>query len=173
MVGDKEELTKGGYSLTSSIKKISKKVWIPVASVLAVLLISGIALAAMTITHHGSVTVTTDGGGVGTPVYTFAVYDAPTGGNVIGTGDTAFLTLGTVNTNSYLEKTVYIAKTGTGDVTVTPEVQNLDTATGTISFTPSSVTVINSNRQPIVIRFTSGSTPAATDEFDIVYTCSP
>ncbi len=157
--------------MTFNFKKISKKVWIPVASFLAVLLISGIALAAMTITHHGRVAVST--GGDGTPVYTFSIFDAPTGGNVLADGNTGFLELGTINTNSYFEKTVYIAKTGTGDVTVIPQVQNLDASTGTITFNPAQVTVTNSDRQQIVIRFTSGSTAAVADDFEIVYTGSP
>ena len=134
----------------------------------------GAVYAAMTLTTHGTVTVVPTGGG-GTPIatYTFKVWDAVTGGTEIAAENAAFFNLGSVNVGSYLEKTVYIEKTGTATVAVTPSLAGLDAATGTITFTPPSVSVTNATRLPIVVRFSAGANPAAADAFDITFTGSP
>lgn len=137
----------------------------------AALMVAGVAVAAMTLTHHGSVQV------VSAPppatTYTFAVYDAATGGSLVADGDSALFALGSVNAGATSQKTVYLQKTGTGNVTVTPSVSWTGTAPGTITFTPTSVSLTDATRQPIVVTFTAGASPAASTDFDIIYTGSP
>ncbi len=150
------------------------------AGIAATLVIGLAVVAAMTLTHTGSVQVvasggTGGGGGGGTPLpsYTFSIYDSASGGNEI-LNNAPYFELGTINANSYVEKTVYVQRTGTLDVTVTPSVNGLDTSSGAITFTPASVTATASGRQAIVIRFTAGPNPTpALDAFEIKYAGSP
>ena len=135
----------------------------------------GAVYGAVVMTMHGTVTVVSSGGG-GTPpalTYTYKVYDAVTGGNELAAENNTFFNLGSINISSTLEKTVYIEKTGTGSVTVTPSLTGLDPTTGTITFTPPSVAVTNGTRLPIVVKFTAGANPAAADAFDITFTGNP
>jgi hypothetical protein len=156
------------------LKNILSKKWYGVSALVFVLAgilsVGAIAWAAMTMTLHGSVAVIPQ-----TPVikYTFDVYDSLTGGNKIDSGDTTYLSLGSVTAGSFVEKTIYIEKTGTGDVTVTPSATWTGDASGTITFTPTSVTVTDATRKPITIRFTAGDTTSTSQNFDITLTGSP
>ena len=156
---------------------MKKLISIPVLAVLAGLIVGGVAIAAGVITMHGSVTVVAPGGGGGgeppPTTYLFKVYDAATGGTEIAAEDSAFFNLGSITQSYSIEKTVYIEKTGTGDVTVTPSVSGLLPATGTITFTPTSVLATSAGRQAIAVKFTAAAAPAAADPFDITFTGSP
>lgn len=152
-----------------NLPKLPKKIWLSTLLVVtAVLLVGGVVLAGQIITHQGTVTVVAP-----TPTYIFAVYDAPTSGNEIIDGNSAFWNLGTVDVAGTTSRTVYIAKTGTGDVTVTPAVVGLDAATGAIVFSPLSVTVTDSTRQSITATFTAVSVTTSPDDFDITFTGNP
>jgi hypothetical protein len=158
------------------MKAIISKKWygVPVlVFALVAVLGVGAVYAAMTLTTHGTVTVAPGGSGTPVATYTFKVWDTVTGGTEIVADNNAFFNLGSVNLASYLEKTVYIEKTGTATVTVTPVLAGLDAATGAITFTPALVTVTNGTRLPIVVKFTSGAVPAAADAFDITFTGNP
>jgi hypothetical protein len=161
------------------MKAILSKTWygvpILVFALVAVLGV-GAVYAAMVLHTSGTVTVVATGGGgtpLPTPTYLFKLYDAVSGGNEIAAENNTFFNLGNINVSSTLEKTIYAEKTGTGSVTVTPALSNLDPATGTIIFTPVSVTVTNSTRLPIAVKFTAGAVPAAADAFDITFTGNP
>jgi hypothetical protein len=159
------------------MKTILSKTWYGVPILLfAFTAIMGVAAVygAVAMSMHGTVTVVPTGGG-GTPVatYTYKVWDAVTGGAEIPAENASFFNLGSVNVGSWIEKTVYIEKTGTATVAVTPTLTGLDAATGTITFTPASVTVTNGTRLPIVVKFTAGANPAAADAFDITFTGNP
>lgn len=151
--------------MTFNIKKISKKVWIPVASFLAVLLIGGIALAVNPITHHGTVTVVNPQ----QYTYTFGVYQDQSATIEIADGNNAFWTLGTVNTGASPTepKTVFIKNTGTGTLTVTPSVNEL--TLGDIVFSPTSVQLTSGSVQSITATFTAGQT-AGEDSFNVIFT---
>lgn len=153
------------------MKNILSKKWYGVSALVFVLAgilsIGAIAWAAMTVTLHGSVAVTAP---QQADTYTFDVYDSLNGGKKIDSGDTTFLSLGSVTAGSFVEKTIYIEKTGTGNVTVTPSATWTGSVSGTITFTPTSVTVTDATRKPIVIRFTAGDTTSTSQNFDITLT---
>jgi hypothetical protein len=146
---------------------ILKAKWYGVSAVVFVLVgilcVGAIAYAAVTVTLHGSVKVVS-------PVvktYTFEVWDAVTGGNRIDSGDSTFMALGNITASQYVDKIIYVEKTGTGNITVTPSATWTGSQSGTITFTPSFVTVTTTARVPIVVRFTAGDTTADTEMFDI------
>ena len=151
---------------------------IPVLAVLAGLVVGTATVAAvMVLTHHGSAEVVAPGGGGGgnpPPLtYLFKVYDAATGGNEIVQDDSTFYQFGKVQQTYSVTKTIYIEKTGTGNVTVTPAATWAGTAPGTITFDPPSVTVMDSIRLPIAVKFTAGTTTAPPTNVDVTYTGSP
>lgn len=150
------------------MQKLLKAKWYGVSALafiaVCVLCVGAIAYAAVTITLHGSVAVVSPQ--VQT-TYSFDVYSAVTGGNKIDSGDATFMALGDVAAGQYVEKTIWIEKTGTGNVTVTPSVSWTGNQSGIITFLPTSVTVTDTTRQPITIRFTAGDTTASTENFDI------
>lgn len=90
--------------MTFSIKKISKKVWIPVAIGLCFLLSAGIVIAATAYHFTGHVTVTSS---TPSPTGDFMLTTS-TGGDVTN----AYFTIG-METGNQVVKTVRITKTGT------------------------------------------------------------
>ncbi len=87
--------------MTFNFKKISKKVWIPVASFLAVLLIGGIALAATTLnkTYQMHLIITTTPQPTEIDVYTDVSYQTPL----------TVIDFGSISGNGgYLTKSVYV-----------------------------------------------------------------
>lgn len=131
---------------------------------------AGTVLAVQITTHHGSVTIPSPPSP--SPTYTFKAYDALSGGNEITNGDSAFFAFGSVSANGTAQKTIYLEKTGTGAVTVTPAATWTGTALGTITFNPTSINLTDATPQPIVVTFTAGATPGSST-FDITYTGNP
>lgn len=151
----------------SGIKRlrVSHRILFPVLmSVLAMLLIGGSVLAAVTVirSYSGSVTVVGSGGsggggGGGTPplIYTFEVYDATTNGNIVT--DT-FWNFGTMNVGYSYERTVYIQNTGNQPLSVDAvvvwsgeEVAGLFTGLDAVSVP------VSSDRVAMPIKFTAGA----------------
>jgi hypothetical protein len=156
------------------LKTILNKKWYGVSALVFVLAgilsIGAIAWAAVSVTHHGSVNVVSGGGGSPSQAttYTFAVYDAPTAGNIIADGDTSYFSLGNVGPTLQSSETVYIQNTGTGNITVTPAVSWSSSAVGTFSIEPVSVNLAPGTRNPVVITFTAGA-EAGSGNFEVTY----
>jgi hypothetical protein len=149
------------------------KKWLAVIglALVAVFMIAGIAVAAMTLNFNGSVTVVPSGGG-GTPspeTYLFKVYDS----QVLGTEITdAYWTLGEINVNSSVIRDVWVENTGTGQVTVTALISGL--TVGEYTSSEISVTVpAESSRVRLPLTFTAGPTAAPVNNYSVTFAGNP
>lgn len=132
---------------------------------------AGTVLAAQVMTHHGTVSVT--GSQPPPQTYTFRAYDAASGGAEVADGDSAYFVMGSTATGGTIQKTIYLEKTGTGAVTVTPAATWTGAALGTFAFSPTSVNLTDATRQAIVVTFTAGASAGGPSGFDITYTGNP
>jgi hypothetical protein len=155
------------------MKPINKRyLGIQVLAIICGLVVSGVALAAIiTINHQGSVEI------VAPPqaplTYGFKIYDAAAGGNELAEGNSAFFALGQVQTGGVVTKTVYLQRTGTGSLVVTPSyLWGGTTVSGQIAFSPTTVSLNNDNRQPLQVTFTAGSSVVAPNNFSISYSAT-
>lgn len=144
--------------MTFNIKKISKKVWIPVAIGLCVLLSAGIVIAATAYHFTGHVTVTSS---TPSPTGDFMLTTS-TGGDVTN----AYFTIG-METGNQVVRTVRITKTGTADsINVSIVASNMSEGL-TVVPSASPVTVGDS---PVEVDIAISATTIGEKYFDLDFT---
>jgi len=150
-----------------------------IAALLIILLAGGLVFAAMQLSYTGSVEVVESSGtgGTGTggtppPVYTFAVYDAEAGGNLMSD---SFWSFGTINVGYSYNRTVYIENTGNQPVSVMASVVWGSTVAGTFSGLDTPVVVpVGSTRVAVPIEFVAGaSATGASVSFTMYFDSTP